>query len=60
MSKLTRLPIFRIKEISAKIQHLEERIATATGKKKQHFKRELYGKKATLRHLCKLYVWGVQ
>lgn len=60
MSKLTRLPIFRIKEISAKIQHLEERIATATGKKKQNFKRELCRKKATLKHLCKLYVWGVQ
>lgn len=52
--------IKNIQKILAKIQHLEERIATATGKKKHHFKRELCGKKSTLRKLCKLYIWGVQ
>lgn len=52
--------IKNIQKISAKIRHLEGRIETSTGKKKQHFKRELWCKKATLRHLCKLYVWGVK
>lgn len=50
--------IKNIQRISAKIRHLEERIITATGKQKHRFKRELYSKKATLRHLCKLYIWG--
>lgn len=52
--------IKNIQRISTKIQHLEERIASSSGKKKQHFKRELCGKKSTLRKLCKLYIWGVQ
>ena len=52
--------IKQIQKISFKIERLKERIKTATGKKKHHFKRELCGKKATLRHLCKLYIWGVK
>lgn len=52
--------IKRIEKISFKIEHLKERLKTATGKQKSHFKRELCCKKATLRRLCKLYIWGVE
>ena len=49
-----------IQKISAKIRRLEERIATTSGRKKHHAWLELQGKRSTLRHLCKLYIWGVK
>lgn len=59
MSKKTTSPQTRIRKISSKIQILEEKLLTATGKQKQRIKREICGKKSTLRYLCKLYVWAV-
>ena len=51
--------IKNILRISSKIKFLEEKLKNATGKKKHHIRREISGKKATLRHLCKLYIWGI-
>lgn len=53
--------IKNIQKITSKIKHIEERLKEDMPPKRKHwFKRQLFGKKATLRHLCKLYVWGVK
>lgn len=52
--------IKNIQKISAKIRWLEEKISTTSGRKKHRAWLELQGKRATLRHLCKLYIWGVK
>lgn len=51
----------RIRNLTQKIKHLQERLKTDLNHSaRRHILQALAGKKRTLRHLSKLYIWGVQ
>lgn len=54
-------PIDRMRIITMKIKRLEEKLKKdLSARARHHAICELAGKKRTLRHLSKLYLWGVQ
>ena len=54
---------YRIKRISEKLAHLVDKLKASGDmpyKYRHNIKRQIVGKKQTLRYLSKLYIWGVK
>lgn len=61
MSKLTRLPENGIARTIQKVEKLKEKLkGDLTPTARRNAKINIARRKSTLRHLCKLYIWGVQ
>ena len=63
MSKRTKSPEYQIRKVSAKLAHLVDKFKASEGmpnKYRHHIHLEIIGKRRTLRHLSKLYIWGVK
>lgn len=61
MSKRTKSIEYRIKKFTENIEYLKQRLKLVTDQKRKHkIKFEICCKRRTLRHLSKLYIWGVK
>lgn len=60
MSKWTKSPLNGIIRTAGKLAYYGEKIQNQTGKQRHRTHQQITGLKRTLRHLSKLYVWGVQ